>query len=132
MKKIFIGSGVLAGMLTSYSVAFAQTSGLNTQYLQGYSTTFVNLINGVLVPVLMAVAFIVFLYGVYKYFIYGGDDEEARKTGRQFVLWGVIGFAVIMSLWGLVNLLAQTFNLGQFGTGPQSYPQIPASAPSVQ
>ena len=100
------------------------TSGsINTFYLQGYANSIVGIINGLLVPVLMAVAFIVFLWGVYSYFILGSDNEEKRITGRQFVLWSIIGFAIIFSVWGLVGIVGSTFGLAPGGMAP-GYPTL--------
>jgi hypothetical protein len=101
---------VLIASLSTPLVALAQT-GINQGPLASYASGIINIINGVLVPTLMAVAFIVFLYGVYKYFILGADDEKSRTEGRQFVLWGIIGFVVILSVWGLVAIVRNTFGL---------------------
>src|SRR3989338_982836 len=82
------------------------------------------LINNVLVPVLFALAFIVFLYGIAKAYIFSVGDEEGVKKGHKLLLWGLIGFVVMISLWGLVNVVANTFGL--YGAGapvtPVSYP----------
>ncbi len=67
----------------------------------------------------MAIAFIVFLWGVYKYFIYGADNETERATGKQFVLWGIIGFVVILSVWGLVAIVSGTLGLQLGGAAPK-------------
>jgi hypothetical protein len=79
--------------------------------LLGY---FINVINDVLVPLIFAVAFIVFLWGVFKYFILGATDEESRSNGGKLVLYGIIGFAVMLSVWGLVNIVSNTFGLTSF------------------
>lgn len=92
--------------------------GINQAPIKAYSDSIINIINGILVPLLMAVAFIVFLYGVFNYFIAGASSEDKRAEGRIFVLYGVIGFAVILSVWGLVNLLLTTFNLSPGGGHP--------------
>lgn len=73
--------------------------------------TFIYLINDVLVPLLFAVAFIVFLYGVFKKYILSHGDTEQVSEGHKLILWGLIGFAVMISLWGLVNVVSSTFNL---------------------
>lgn len=70
-----------------------------------------SLINDVLVPLIFAIAFIVFLWGVFKYFIAGATEPESRKKGGQLVLYGVIGFAIMVSVWGLVNVVTNTFSL---------------------
>lgn len=87
------------------------TGGINIGVIQPYGDSIKNIINNVLVPVLIAIAFITFLWGTYKYFILGADSDEDRKTGRQFVLWGVIGFVIILSLWGLVAIVGSTLGI---------------------
>ena len=109
MKKTFQLAAVLATLATPL-LAAAQT-GINLNAVTPYSNGIINLVNGILVPVLMALAFIVFLFGVYMYFIQGAADETSRATGRQFTLWGIIGFVIILSLWGIVNLFMGTLGL---------------------
>lgn len=69
------------------------------------------LINNVLVPVLFALAFIVFLYGIAKAYIFSAGDEEAVKQGHKLLMWGIIAFVVMISIWGIVNVVANTFGL---------------------
>jgi hypothetical protein len=75
------------------------------------AATILFIINDVLVPLLFAVAFIVFLYGVAKKYILSQGDEEGVAEGHRLILWGIIGFVVMVSLWGLVNVVANTFGL---------------------
>lgn len=77
----------------------------------GIAITIVNIINRVLVPLLFAVSFIVFLYGVAKAYILSPGDEDAIKSGHKIILWGLIGFATMVSVWGLVNVVVNTFGL---------------------
>lgn len=98
-------------------LALAQ-QGVNPTPLRGYGTSIIGLINNIFVPVLLAVAFIVFVWGIFEYFILGASNEEDRQKGRQLVLWGLIGFVVIFSLWGLVNIIKTTFNFGDKGNPP--------------
>jgi hypothetical protein len=89
-------------------VASAQTS---VRDIGDVGTFIVTLINNVAVPVIFALAFIVFIWGVFQYFILGGSDEEKRKNGQQLMLWGLIGFFIMVSVWGLVNILTNSVNL---------------------
>ena len=91
--------------------------------LASYKAVFLYLINGVFVPVIFAVAFLTFIWGVYRYFILGADNEAEREKGKSFVLWGIIGFVVILSVWGLVGLVSGTLGLSQGGAAP-SYPTL--------
>jgi hypothetical protein len=108
-------------------LASAQT-GINISYITPYSSGIIGVINTILVPVLIAIAFIVFLWGVYKYFIWGAANESEKADGRKFAMWGIIGFVIILSLWGLVNLVMGTFGLS-VGTAP-AFPTIGGSAPA--
>lgn len=82
------------------------------------ASTIIFIINNVLVPVLFAIAFIVFLYGIAKSYIFSVGDEEAVKKGHKLILWGIIAFVVMISVWGLVNVVANTFGLYGIGAPP--------------
>jgi len=80
--------------------------------------TILYIINGILVPVLFAIAFIVFLYGIAKSYIFSRGEESEVKKGHQVILWGLIAFAVMVSIWGLVNVVANTFGLQGYYAPP--------------
>lgn len=109
--------------VTSVTPTVSGPSGINEQYLQGYKTSIIGIINNLVAPVLLAIAFIFFLFGVYRYFILGATNDTERATGRQFILWGIIGFVVIFSLWGLVAIVRSTFGLTAGGGAPP-YPTL--------
>ena len=116
-------SGYIGINCTPVSSVSPSSSGINTYYLQNYSTSIINIINGIVAPVMLAVAFVFFLYGVYKYFFLGATNESERANGRQFVLWSIIGFVVIFSIWGLVGLVGSTLGLSSGGYAPP-YPTL--------
>lgn len=62
-----------------------------------------------IIPVLVALGMVYFVWGVVQYFI--RNDEEAKKKGRDRIIYGIIGLAVIVSVWGLVNIVVNTFGL---------------------
>lgn len=63
----------------------------------------------VLVPLIFAVAVLLFLFGIVKFMLLHPDKPELREQGRQFMLWGIIAMFVMVSFWGLVNILTNTF-----------------------
>ena len=73
----------------------------------------ITIIDHVLVPLIFGVALIVFTWGVYNYFIAGGANEEKRKEGRNFIIYGIVGFFIMVSLWGLVNVLVYSFGFNR-------------------
>lgn len=133
MKK-FSRFAALFVLLASFSKPFlaaaqsVSSSGgagsVNQEWIIYYKDLIVWAVNSILVPVLFAVAFAVFLWGVYKYFIYGADNETERETGKKFVLWGVIGFVIISSVWGLVNVVKQTLIPSTAGSTHPNYPTL--------
>ena len=94
----------------------------NTLCTIGFSILYI--INNVLVPLIFAFAFFIFLWGVFKAYIWSrGDDAEVTK-GHHFIWWGIIGFAVMISVWGIVNVVTNTFGLAGYSAPPTpvSYP----------
>ena len=75
------------------------------------ASTILYIINSVLVPVLFALAFIVFLYGIVAKYIFSHGDPTKVEEGHRLILWGLVAFVVMISLWGLVNVVANTFGL---------------------
>lgn len=69
----------------------------------GVTEDIVELVNTSVVPLFYALAFLLFLYGMVRFFFFGG--EENRAKGKTFMLWGIIGFVVMFSVWGIVRLL---------------------------
>jgi len=94
------------------NIAHAQSAAETTidpNSTEGIVNWFITLINSSLVPLIFALAFLVFLFGVFKYFFsVGANAEENRQKGKQFIFWAVIAFAVMISVWGLVSILVRT------------------------
>lgn len=63
-----------------------------------------------IIPFLMSLAVVGFIWGVIQYFL-NPDNEEKRKKGKAYIIWGLIGLFVIVSMWGLVALLSDTFGI---------------------
>lgn len=79
------------------------------------------IITDYIIPLVFAIALLIFLWGVVMYVI-AGDDEEKKKSGRMYIIYGIIGLAVMASVWGLVGMLTGEFGL----TGGQTFTDIPS------
>ncbi|MFA6415105.1 MAG: hypothetical protein WC217_02510 [Candidatus Paceibacterota bacterium] len=75
------------------------------------TTGIIGLLNTLVVPVIFAFAFAAFVWGVMRYFYLNGGDDGKRAEGRTFVLWGLIGMAVLFSVWGFVNIMLSTLGI---------------------
>ncbi|MBI2100131.1 MAG: hypothetical protein HYT48_02205 [Candidatus Vogelbacteria bacterium] len=45
-----------------------------------------------------------------KYIRAAGDDKQ-REEAKNIIIYGLLGMFVIVSVWGLVNMLVATFGL---------------------
>ncbi len=70
------------------------------------------------VPLIFALALVMFIWGVVQMVI-NPSEEAKREKGREFMLWGIIALAVMVSVWGLVNILRATFGIGVGNFIPQ-------------
>ena len=68
---------------------------------------------GTAVPIIISLAVLYFLWGVAQYMLSSDKKEEAKDK----MLWGIIGLFVMVSIWGLVGLLSDTFDLDTTGSG---------------
>ena len=98
MKKIVISLAVIFPVIMS-----AQTIGIVMQ----------NLTSSILRPligILLTVALVVFFWGMVKY-ISSLSSEKDKVDGKNMMIWGVVTLFVMVSVWGLVNLIKGTLNL---------------------
>ncbi|MFA6503067.1 MAG: hypothetical protein WCT45_02325 [Candidatus Paceibacterota bacterium] len=110
MKKALAITSVTLATLAAPLVSFAAVSNISD-----VGSFIINTINNVLVPVLFAIAFIVFVWGAFQTFIVGAGSEEVKDKGKNLMLWGLIGFFVMVSVWGLVNILTGSVSFGNTG-----------------
>ncbi len=74
------------------------------------------------IPIVASLTLLVFFWGLAK-FIKNAADSKSHETGRQLMFWGVIGLFVMVSVWGLVQMVYSDF----FGSGIIGIPQLPFS-----
>jgi hypothetical protein len=111
MKKAI----TIASLVAVFALPLVSSAAINN--ISDVGSFIINTINNVLVPVIFAIAFIVFLWGAFDTFILGANSEDVKDKGKNLMLWGLIGFFVMVSVWGLVNILTGTFGFGN-NSGP--------------
>lgn len=72
------------------------------------------------VPYIVVIAVGGFLMGLISY-ISHGDNEEKRSEGRKMMIYGIVGFFFIVSVWGILNIFVGSFSqdlvIPQFNAG---------------
>lgn len=64
-----------------------------------------------LIILLFAAAFVYFLFGMFKFFN-NKDNSEDLETGKRHMVWGIIGMAIMVSVFGIINFLTSSMGLG--------------------
>lgn len=114
MKKIIASIALLAPAVAS-AQALAPVTNINdvSSKLLG--------IGNIILYLLIAAAVIFIVWNVVMYLVKDGEDKS-KSAGN--ILWGIVGLFIIVSIWGLVNILTNTFK-----TTPTNQP-IPTLGPN--
>jgi hypothetical protein len=106
MKKILIGIGSVVSLGLPV-LAFAQNIGSGS-YIGELMKQGGELLQLVLV-FLISLAVVWFIYNVIKYSMSG--EEDGKEKAKSQMINGIIALAVVVSIWGIVALLQETFDV---------------------
>lgn len=114
MKKL---SMTLMSVFAFFAPVFAfaqiqQQTGATAGSILG---TINNLLNW-LIPILITLAIVYFIWGVIRY-VFSKEDDD-KKAARSIMINGLIGLFVILSVWGLIAVIGNTFGISQGGANP--------------
>lgn len=70
-----------------------------------------NIING-LIPLVLAITVLIFFWGLAMYLLDAGNSEK-KGEGIRIMVMGVIALFVMVSIWGIIGILQQTFKVDQ-------------------
>jgi hypothetical protein len=111
MRRTLIQIGSTAATLAFVGlpslVAAQQTA---AQGLLGTLALANRILNG-LVGLLILVAILAFFWGLIKYLFSGGGEDKSE--GLKLMFYGVIAIFVMVSIWGIIRLLQNTFGVTQ-------------------
>ncbi len=71
------------------------------------------IIDAIVVPAvefIFALTVLIFIWGLFK-MIAHGDDPAARSEGQKHILWGVIGMAIMISVYGIIYVITDTVSI---------------------
>lgn len=104
MKKI--GSAVALSLALPMAAAAQVSQNINS--IDSIFTFIRNLLNTIL-PLIIAAAVVYFVWGVFQLFL--AKDEEKHDKAKHTIIYGIVAIFVMVSVWGLVNILSGTFRL---------------------
>ena len=62
-----------------------------------------------IILLLFSLAVIYFLYGVFV-FVQNAESPDKRVEDREHIIWGVIGMFIMVSVYGIINLVLNTIS----------------------
>ena len=136
MKKtgyLLVGASTLLSPLMA-SAGLADANG-NGGAFQTLLSNILGFTNGVLIPFIIGIGFLVFVWGMFQFFIAGGANDDAKEKGKSLMIYATLGFVLIIVFWGVINLVAsstglQGKTLENIPTGTTVTPGTPAAAAS--
>lgn len=102
------------------------TSALALAPLVASAQTFQAILNTIrtlvdqLIPLFLALALLAFFWGLIVY-IWKSGDAEGQERGKNVMIAGIVGLFVMVAIWGIVRIIANTFNIttGETQTAPR-------------
>ena len=101
---------LIASLLPVVTFADDSVNGTDLTSLAGKIVTILNLV----LVLMIGFSIVSFTWYVIKYYVM---PNENRTEGNTYIMWSLIGFFVIFSLFGLVNILVNSFGLGDSSMG---------------
>jgi len=63
-----------------------------------------------LIVLMFSVALVLFVFGLFNFFG-SKEDTEALAKGKSHMLWGIVGMAIMVSVFGIMNFITGTIGL---------------------
>lgn len=109
--KLLIGSAALFMMPLSMVAAAGLTTDGSGGVFGDLLKNILTFTNGVLIPFIIGIGFLVFVWGMFQFFIAGGSNDESKEKGKSLMIYATLGFVIIIVFWGVVNFLVNTTGL---------------------
>ena len=113
MRRLHLFTGSAAAVLLTPVLVAAQgiADGADAGPFQALLGNILVFTNTVLIPFIIGIGFLVFVWGMFKYFIVGGANDDAKEQGKSLMIYATLGFLLIIVFWGVVNLLTASTGL---------------------
>ena len=60
--------------------------------------------------VIFALGFLLFVYGLVE-FLWNLNSGKDTESGKQHMIWGIVGMVIMVSVYGILDLIDNTFQL---------------------
>jgi succinate dehydrogenase/fumarate reductase cytochrome b subunit len=80
-----------------------------------HAETFKEIVSGTISPLIdsfvafaITLAVVAFVFGMVRFIATAGDDKS-RASGKTLMVWGLVALLIILSVWGVVEVVYNTF-----------------------
>lgn len=115
-------------MMFSDFIAYAQVS--SDQTLDGILSRIMYYIVNPFIILLFTLATVIFVWGVIKY-IKNAGDQTKRAEGQQHMLWGLVGFVIMVGVYGIITILTQFFGINNVTVTKEKFEVREQAIPTV-
>lgn len=113
MHSIKTYSARVVATLAAYAApvfALAQTATRDQSTIQTVLIQVRDILNFV-IPLVITIAVIYFMWGLVEYISAGAKDPAKRAEGREIMTWGLVALFVLVSVYSLVLLVGRSFGV---------------------
>lgn len=117
-KDIFFNptSGSSISTPASTSSSLSQCSNIKFSSLIDILSWIKCIIGAGVIPLIFALAFVFFLWGVLKFI--GASDSTKKEEGKKFIIAGLVGLFVMVSVWGIIAIVGNTLGTNNSNVVP--------------
>ncbi|MFN4181200.1 MAG: hypothetical protein ACK4FA_00680 [Candidatus Paceibacteria bacterium] len=120
LKGVLFAVGIF--LLSAHIVAAQIQSPGPSAGIQGLTDTVTGILGSSIIRLLFALAFVYFFWGVIQYTI--AQTQESKDKGRGYMIWGLIALTVMFSVYGLIRVVRNTFDIKDTNTSIKA-PSLP-------
>lgn len=100
-----------------FTIALTSTVSLSPLVAFASASTIQDVLRNLTLPIQLATTLIValsllaFFWGMAMY-VFGSSNDDKRKKGIPMMVWGIVALFVMLSIFGIINMLQATFLVG--------------------
>ena len=64
-----------------------------------------------IIALIFAAGLLVFIYGIVEYIWGLSNETESKETGKQHMLYGIIGMFIMVASYTILKIIANTINV---------------------
>ena len=113
MMQLLSRISIVFGVWLLPAVAFAQDNTITGVVME------IGRAVGAAIPIAAALVLVAFFWGLAIYlFNFGEGKEDKQKQGRSLMLYSILAMFVMVTIWGIVGLLANSFGIDERSSVP--------------